>query len=69
MTPQRVEEIRRMSEAASEGKIYLTAFPGWPEYKRFASSLAWETEVWLASDPDHLIHLDGGTLLKPHGRN
>lgn len=67
MTPQRVEEIHRMSQATSAGKIYLTAFPDWATYKKFASLIAWETEIWLSSDPDHLIHLNGDKFMGPRG--
>jgi hypothetical protein len=27
--------------------------------------IAWETEVWLADNPDHLIHFNGDRFLGP----
>ncbi|MBQ6098186.1 MAG: restriction endonuclease, partial [Bacteroidales bacterium] len=34
-------------------------------YKRFSQKLAWETEVWLADSPDHMIHLNGDRFIGP----
>ncbi len=33
---------------------------------RFVAEIAWETEVWLADAPDHLIHFDGQRFLGPY---
>ncbi|MDR1136606.1 MAG: hypothetical protein LBL49_10630 [Clostridiales Family XIII bacterium] len=41
----------------------MTAFPDDKTFKRFYEELAWETEVWIADKPDHLIHLDGERFL------
>ena len=34
-------------------------------FKKFSESLAWETEVWIADMPDHMIHLNGDKFLGP----
>jgi hypothetical protein len=34
--------------------------------RRFLSQISWETEVWVADDPDHLIHFDGERFLGPY---
>lgn len=34
-------------------------------FKKFAEDLAWETEVWLAEMPDHMIHLNGDKFMGP----
>lgn len=47
------------------GKIYVTVFPDKKTYKRFVELLAWETEVWIADDPDHMIHLNGDKFIGP----
>lgn len=47
------------------GKIYVTAFLDFKTYKKFSESLAWETEVWLAEMPDHMIHLNGDKFMGP----
>jgi adenine-specific DNA-methyltransferase len=33
---------------------------------KFISVLAWETEVWLADNPTHMIHFNGDRFLGPH---
>jgi len=62
---KRMEEIRAMTTACIAGEIYVTAFPDRKTYKRFVDELAWETEVWIADNPDHMIHLNGDKFLGP----
>lgn len=35
-------------------------------YKNCQEELAWETEVWIATEPDHMIHRDGERFLGPY---
>ena len=65
MSPKRIREIEEMTEDVSAGKIYVTAFLDFSTYKKFSVELAWETEVWIASAPDHMIHLNGDKFLGP----
>ena len=65
MEPKRIKEIEEMTENVSAGKIYVTAFLDFKTFKRFSDSLAWETEVWIADMPDHMIHLNGDKFLGP----
>ena len=39
--------------------------PDFKTFKKFSESLAWETEVWIADMPDHMIHLNGDKFLGP----
>ena len=59
MSPERVIDIQRMTKNVNCGKIFVTAFLDFKKYKRFSEQLAWETEVWIAEMPDHMIHLNG----------
>ena len=36
-----------------------------PDNEIDISHIAWESEVWLAEDPDHMIHFNGGRFLGP----
>ena len=65
MTPKRILEIEEMTKDVKSGKIYVTAFLDFKTFKRFSDSLAWETEVWIADLPDHMIHLNGDKFLGP----
>lgn len=65
MDPKRIVEIQDMTGNVTAGKIYVTAFLDFPTFKKFSEQLAWETEVWIADMPDHMIHLNGDKFLGP----
>lgn len=65
MESKRIKEIEEMTEGVTAGKIYVTAFLDFKTFKKFSESLAWETEVWIADTPDHMIHLNGDKFLGP----
>ena len=65
MNPARVHDIGVMTANVNSAKIFVTAFLTFEKYLRFASQLAWETEVWIAESPDHMIHLNGHKFLGP----
>lgn len=65
MEPKRIKEINEMTAGVSAGKIYITAFLDFKTFKKFSESLAWETEVWIADMPDHMIHLNGDRFIGP----
>lgn len=63
---QRLKDIENMTRGVDADNIYVTAFPNFATYKKFSQDLAWETEVWIADVPEHLIHLNGNKFLGPH---
>lgn len=65
MEPKRVKEIEEMTANVTAGKIYVTAFLDFKTFKKFSEALAWETEVWIADMPDHMIHLNGDKFIGP----
>ncbi len=65
MDYKRILEISEMTKNVKSGKVFVTAFLDFSTYKKFAESLAWETEVWIACMPDHMIHLNGNKFLGP----
>ena len=62
---KRYNEISDMAKGVTAGLIFVTAFPDFRTYKKFSESLAWETEVWIAELPEHLVHLNGDKFLGP----
>lgn len=66
MDPKRVKEINEMTNSVSAGKIFVTAFLNRSTFRKFFNSLAWETEVWIAEEPAHMIHLNGSRFLGPY---
>lgn len=65
MDAKRILEITEMTKNVTVGKIFVTAFLDFRTYKRFSETLAWETEVWIAEMPEHMIHLNGDKFLGP----
>ncbi len=65
MDSKRILEITEMTKNVTAGKIFVTAFLDFKTYKRFSETLAWETEVWIAEMPEHMIHLNGDKFLGP----
>jgi BsuBI/PstI restriction endonuclease domain/BsuBI/PstI restriction endonuclease HTH domain len=66
-----ITELRRrvLEQLTAESKleiIYVTAFLTRKSFAKFAKDIAWETEVWIAESPDHLIHFNGDKFLGPH---
>jgi type II restriction enzyme len=62
----RLLELKRLTEECSAEIIYVTAFLNRAEFRKWASEIAWETEVWIADNPDHLIHFNGDKFLGPY---
>lgn len=64
VSPKRFEELEQILAACSLRRVYITAFPDVSAFKKHVSDIAWETEVWIASEPDHMIHFNGPKFLK-----
>lgn len=63
---KRRNEIADLFTKSIIGIVYVTAFSNASGYVKFARAIAWETEVWIADAPDHLIHYNGTRFLGPH---
>ncbi|MBX2968272.1 MAG: hypothetical protein KF803_02790 [Cyclobacteriaceae bacterium] len=65
VSPKRVNELEAFLANCSVGKIYVTAFPDFNEFKKHSKEIAWETEVWIMEIPDHMIHFNGDRFMGP----
>lgn len=63
---KRHEELARLFAKATPGLVYVTAFPNRSTMARYLPEIAWETEVWVADAPSHLIHFNGVRFLGPY---
>lgn len=63
---KRHEELKSLFSNSSAGLVYVTAFPNRSLMARYLSEIAWETEVWTADAPTHLIHFNGVRFLGPY---
>jgi len=61
---KRFIELNEYFAALKYKKIFISAFPDFREFKRHVDDIAWETEVWLAEIPNHMIHFNGNKFLK-----
>lgn len=64
VTPKRVIELEAIFKGPV-GLVYVSAFPDFAEFRRHLKAIAWETEVWIADIPDHMIHFNGDRFLGP----
>lgn len=65
VSPKRHAELEDMLRASKSGRVYVSAFPSFRDFKRYAAHIAWETEVWIAEAPDHLLHYNGDRFFGP----
>ena len=65
MDNKRINELKLLLRDVTASKIYITAFLDFKTFKRFSDKIAWETEIWLAEQPDHMIHFNGDRFLGP----
>lgn len=63
---KRHDELSRQFSASRAGLVYVTAFPDRATMARYLGEIAWETEVWVADAPSHLIHFNGERFLGPY---
>lgn len=66
VSQKRVIEVKEMLSTSSAHLIFVSAFPDFKTFQKYASEISWETEVWISDIPDHLIHFDGEKFLGPN---
>ena len=59
-------ELKTLFKSVSADMVYISAFPDRRTFARFASDVAWETEVWVADNPTHMVHFNGSRFLGPY---
>lgn len=64
---KRHEELKALFRGSRIGLVFVTAFPDRQTMARYLPFIAWETEVWTADAPSHLIHFNGERFLGPYG--
>lgn len=65
ISPKRHVELEKLLEKCTAARVYVTAFLDFATFKKFANEIAWETEVWIAELPSHMIHFNGDKFLGP----
>jgi hypothetical protein len=66
VSPKRHQEVEAMLAGCTAERVYITAFLTMATFRRYAADIAWESEVWIAEHPDHMIHFNGPKFLGPY---
>lgn len=66
VSPKRHAELESALHKCPAGRVYVTAFMDFTTFKKYASDIVWESEVWIAEFPDHMIHFNGDKFLGPY---
>ena len=59
-------ELARLFKGCAAGLVYVSAFPDRKTFLRYLDAIAWESEVWIADAPTHMIHFNGSRFLGPY---
>lgn len=66
VSAKRHAELERLLADSPAGRVYVTAFLTRADFRTHAAEIAWETEVWIAENPGHMIHFNGPRFLGPY---
>ena len=63
---KRRNELKGLFAGCSAGLVFVTAYSTREVMRTYLNQISWETEVWIAEDPEHLIHFNGERFLGPY---
>jgi hypothetical protein len=63
---KRLAELKRLFSDAKPGLVFVTAFLDRKAMVGYLDQISWETEVWAADSPTHMIHFNGERFLRPY---
>lgn len=66
MSETRVLGLKKALKNCTAELIFITAFLTRNAFRKWQMEIAWETEVWTADHPDHLVHFNGDKFLGPY---
>ena len=66
MSPQRLHELNTILKKCSAELLFISVFSDMDEFTDHLDEIAWQTHVWIADTPDHLIHFNGDKFLGPY---
>jgi hypothetical protein len=59
-------QLEQLTSKCTAGVVFVSAFQDRKTFAKWIAEISWETEVWLAESPDHMIHFNGDKFLGPH---
>ncbi len=66
INPKRKFELQDLFQGSRVGLVFVTAFMTRQAMVQYLSDIAWETEVWIAETPSHVIYFNGERFLGPY---
>jgi hypothetical protein len=66
VNPKRHQELKKLFANSKAGLVYVTAFLTRKDMLVHLGQISWETEVWVAESPTHMIHFNGERFLGPY---
>lgn len=63
---KRHQELLELFKNSKAGLVFVSAFPNRRVLNKYLDVISWETEVWVADNPSHLIHFNGARFLGPY---
>ncbi|OPX24919.1 MAG: hypothetical protein B1H05_04435 [Candidatus Cloacimonas sp. 4484_140] len=61
----RFVQLKKLLNKNKSHKIFISAFPDFKTFLKYAKDIAWDTDIWIADRPEHMIHYNGNKFLKP----
>lgn len=65
VSPLRHLALERLVANCPLGKVFVSAFEDMDSFGKWVKKISWETEIWVASDPTHMIHYNGDRFYGP----
>ncbi len=62
----RVMKLNKQLENCTAISVFVTTFLNKKEFRKWVEKIAWESEVWIADSPEHMIHFNGYKFLEMH---
>lgn len=62
----RIMKLKKQLEKCTATPIFVTSFLNKKEFRKWVTDIAWESEVWIADSPEHMVHFNGYKFLEIH---
>ncbi|WP_323747020.1 BsuBI/PstI family type II restriction endonuclease [Catenulispora pinisilvae] len=64
---KRHKELKTLFADSTAGLVFVSCFETRADMRQYLKDIAWETEVWCADSPTHMVHFNGSRFLGPYG--
>ena len=64
----RLIALKKLVGPFTANTVFMTAFDSRESFVVYADQIAWESHVWIADNPEHMIHFNGDKFLGPYAK-